>query len=177
MVLLRACGGAHGSVSDGRTTTQTHWTAPELLWPTSGHAEGETQLNAFDNALVAAGIGHWNLVKVTSIAPPRALLVEAPFEIEAGTLVPAVLASVSSSEPGRQITACIGIGQSGQGHGMIMEHSGRGSPAEMEAIVRDMLQEAMDRRGLRIDQVTVRSVTHTVERVGSCVAAVVLWWG
>ncbi len=39
---------------------------------TSGSAEGTTPLNAFDNALLAAGIGNINLVKVSSILPrPR----------------------------------------------------------------------------------------------------------
>ncbi len=100
-----------------------------------------------------------------------------PVEIEPGTLVPAVIASTSSSHPGQQITACIGIGLSADGgHGMIMEHSGLGAPAEMEEIVRGMLQEALERRSLRAGPVNIYSVTHKVERVGSCVAAVVLWW-
>ena len=38
---------------------------------TAGHAEGGTTLNAFDNALLAAGIGNINLIKVSSILPPR----------------------------------------------------------------------------------------------------------
>ena len=50
-------------------------TAPDILWVTHGEAEGDTKLNAFDNALIAAGIGHWNLVKVTSVAPQAAVLV------------------------------------------------------------------------------------------------------
>ena len=141
-----------------------------------GHAEGETELNAFDNALIAAGIGHWNLVKVTSIAPPGALLVDEPIEIEPGSLVPAVLALVVSRDPGQTISACIGIGLSSGGHGMIMEHAGPGNPHEMEGNVRDIVHEAMDRRGLKAEQLALRSVTHTVQRVGSCVAAVVLWW-
>ena len=38
-------------------------------------AEGGTKLNAFDNALLAAGIGS-NLLKVSSILPPEAEYVE-----------------------------------------------------------------------------------------------------
>ena len=152
------------------------WSAPEILWPTVGHAEGETRLNAFDNALVAAGMGHWNLVKVTSVAPPDAEITNEPVAIAAGTLVPSVLATVTSETPGEIITSCIGIGLSKTGHGMIMEHSGPGTAEHMEGIVTNMVREAMDRRGLKTDGIELRSVTHTVERVGSCVAAVVLWW-
>ena len=32
-----------------------------------GHAEGRTPLNAFDSALLAAGIGNVNLLKISSI--------------------------------------------------------------------------------------------------------------
>ena len=37
---------------------------------TVGAAEGGSLLNAFDNALLVAGIGNVNLVKVSSIVPP-----------------------------------------------------------------------------------------------------------
>ncbi|MBM2810405.1 MAG: arginine decarboxylase, pyruvoyl-dependent [Chloroflexi bacterium] len=150
---------------------------PNILWPTDGHAEGDTKLNAFDNALIMAGIGHWNLVKVTSVAPRGATLIYQPIEIEAGAVVPAVLTSAQSNQPGETITACIGIGIGASSHGMIMEHSGPGGPTEMEAVVRRMLDESFMRRSLELEKVIVRSVSHTVQHVGSSVAAVILWWG
>jgi arginine decarboxylase len=152
-------------------------TPPNLLWLTDGHAEGETKLNAFDNALIAAGIGHWNLVKVTSVAPQAAAVTAEPVEIEAGAVVPAVLASAISDRPGDQVTACIGVGLSTTSHGMIMEHSGVGTPEDMEPVVRRMVQESFMRRGLELETLIVRSVCHTVTGVGASVAAVVLWWG
>jgi arginine decarboxylase len=115
-------------------------------------------------------------VKVTSVAPPEALLIDEAPAIEAGTLVPAVLTSVQSRSAGETISACIGIGFSAQGHGMIMERSGSGPAEQMENIVRGMLHESLERRGLVPQRLSVRSVSHTVERIGSCVAAVVLWW-
>lgn len=45
------------------------WSTPDCIWPTSGHAEGITELNAFDNALLNAGIGNLNLIKLSSIVP------------------------------------------------------------------------------------------------------------
>jgi len=36
----------------------------------TGSSEGYTPLNAFDGALLAAGIGNTNLVKMSSIVPP-----------------------------------------------------------------------------------------------------------
>lgn len=150
--------------------------APNVLWLTHGTAEGDTKLNAFDNALIAAGIGQFNLVKVTSVAPPQAHVSNEPLHIEPGSIVPAVLASAQSSRPGEVITACIGIGFGKDSHGMIMEHAGPGRPEEMEPIVRRMLDESFARRGLSLERVVVQSATHCVERMGAAVSAVVLWW-
>jgi len=150
--------------------------APNILWLTDGHAEGDTTLNAFDNSLIAAGIGHWNLVKVTSVAPQFAGFQHEPLEIEAGSVVPAVLASTWSVTPGELITSCVGIGLGSSSHGMIMEHSGPGTSEQMEEIVQRMVHESFMRRGLELERVILRSVSHTVEHIGASVAAVVLWW-
>jgi pyruvoyl-dependent arginine decarboxylase len=45
------------------------------LYLVAGKAEGGTPLNAFDNALLDAGIGDVNLIKVSSIIPPGAEVV------------------------------------------------------------------------------------------------------
>ncbi|MPZ13725.1 MAG: arginine decarboxylase, pyruvoyl-dependent [Chloroflexi bacterium] len=166
-----------GSSDADREIGAVRRAAPNLLWPTLGHAEGDTRLNAFDNALIEAGVGHWNLVKVTSVVPAGASLVEAPLEIEAGAVVPAVLTSVASNRPGELITACVGVGLGAGCHGMVMEHSGPGTPEEMEPLVRRMLHESFARRRLELRTMIVHSVSHSVERVGASIAAVVLWWG
>ncbi len=150
---------------------------PNLLWTTIGHAEGETKLNAFDNALIAAGIGDWNLVKVTSVAPASARLIDLRPQAESGSVVPVVLATAQSDRPGERVTSSVAIGRGNGSHGMIMEASGPGEPEEMETVVRRMLNESFMRRGLELETVTVRSVSHTVEKIGASVAAVVLWWG
>ena len=43
---------------------------PDVYWQCQGTAEGYTELNAFDGALLAAGIGDTNLLKISSIVPP-----------------------------------------------------------------------------------------------------------
>jgi arginine decarboxylase len=104
------------------------------------------------------------------------MLVAEPLLIEAGSVVPAVVSSARSAIRGQTITACLGIGLSPDSHGMIMEHSGVGSPDEMESIVRQMVQESFDRRGLELERIIVRAVCHTVKSIGASVAAAVLWW-
>ena len=148
---------------------------PDSLWVTAASAEGETELNAFDNALLQAGIGNLNLIKVSSVIPRRACIVPAPLEIAPGTLVPAVYSVNSSAVPGETISSAVGLGFSRDNHGMIFEH-GSGSADAAERVVREMVAEAFARRGMDLAEVVVRTAEHRVQRVGCTVAAVILWW-
>ena len=68
----------------------------------AGHAEGGTALNAFDNALLVAGIGNVNLIRVSSIVPPDVSFIELP-KIKLGALVPTAYATITSDVPGETI--------------------------------------------------------------------------
>lgn len=148
---------------------------PNVIWASAGAAEGETELNAFDNALLAAQVGNLNLVRVSSVLPEGACLLDAPPSITPGSLVPTVYSVHVSARPGETVAAAVGIGVAEGSHGMIYESGGR-SREEAEAVVRRMIDEGFARRGLKLSSVVVRSVEHTVERIGCAVAAVVLWW-
>ena len=59
-----------------------------------------------------AGIAHFNLVRVSSIFPPGCRIIEAEEGLpllQAGEIVFAVIAEMSSNEPGRRIAASIGV--------------------------------------------------------------------
>ena len=45
---------------------------PNAVWASAGAAEGDTELNAFDNALLAAQVGNLNLIRVSSVLPQDA---------------------------------------------------------------------------------------------------------
>jgi len=149
---------------------------PDCLWITHGLAEGRTSLNAFDNALLAADIGNFNLIKVSSIAPQDAVLLDARPDITAGSIVPAVISTIVSHESGAHIAACVGIGFGDNSFGMIMEHSGEGTADDAEAVVRRMIDESFQRRGLRLREVIIRSASCQVETVACALASVILWW-
>jgi arginine decarboxylase len=151
------------------------WSAPNVFWLASGSAEGATPINAFDNALLAAGVGNLNLVKVSSVVPTGAVLLDQPIPIGPGTLVPAVYATRHSDVPGERLCSVIGIGLSEDSHGMIFEHSSS-SAQEADEIVRTMVRDAFDRRGMKLASMMVRTSEHRVERLGCTVSAVVLWW-
>lgn len=142
---------------------------------TAGHAEGMTPLNAFDNALLAAGIGNVNLVKVSSIVPPDADIVTLP-RIKPGTLVPTAYAAISSQTPGELISAAVGyaLPEDRAKAGVIMEFHDTVPKAQAERMIRLMLEEAFRVRGETIRELAVVAAEHRVERVGCAVAAVTL---
>jgi arginine decarboxylase len=140
-----------------------------------GSAEGITPLNAFDNALLAAGIGNLNLLKVSSILPPGAKYVEA-FQIPPGSLVPMAYGTLTSGVPGERIAAAVGVGICRDSFGVIMEYEGTGSREEAEAEVGRMIESAFEQRQLKLDEVRIRGVDFQVQTIGSVVAAAVLWY-
>jgi arginine decarboxylase len=155
---------------------QTPWLqTPNSIWASAGAAEGETELNAFDNALLAAQVGNLNLIRISSVLPQDATLLDAAPQITPGSLVPTVYTVQVSARAGDMVAAAVGIGVAEGSHGMIYESHGT-SLDEVETNVRRMIDEGFARRGLHLKEVIVRSIEHKVERIGCAVAAVVLWW-
>ena len=142
---------------------------------TAGHAEGSTTLNAFDNALLAAGIGNINLIKISSILPPEVPVIELP-KIKPGALIPTAYAAVTSETPGETIAAAVGyaVPDDPAKNGVIMEFHGHTTRAEAERAIRGMLDEAFRVRGEAMKEMKVFAAEHTVERIGCALAAMTL---
>jgi arginine decarboxylase len=142
---------------------------------TTGHAEGGSTLNAFDNALLAAGIGDINLIKVSSIVPPDVEIVDLP-KIKPGALVPTAYAAMTSEVPGETIAAAVGyaLPDDPARNGVIMEFHGAGTRAEAERAIDAMLAEAFRVRGEAIREQRIVSAEHRVERIGCALAAMTL---
>jgi arginine decarboxylase len=150
------------------------WHPPKALSLVAGHGEGGSELNAFDRALRDAGVADLNFLRVTSIVPPGARLIELP-AYPPGILAPAVFARIASTRPGEIITAALGVGLSREHHGVIMEYEAHEGRAEAERTVRQMVIEGFAMRGLPLDDVIVVAAEHTVERAGSAVAVALFW--
>ncbi|MCY0881884.1 MAG: arginine decarboxylase, pyruvoyl-dependent [Firmicutes bacterium] len=149
---------------------------PKKFTLLSGHAEGPSRLNAFDGALLDAGIGNVNLLKVSSILPPRAVEV-AHLEIIPGQLLPTAYGTITSEVPGEKIAAAVAIAiGSVDEYGVIMEFSGRCGQEEAAAIVEEMARAAFAQRNRSVARVAVHAVEHTVDRIGCAFAAVALWY-
>ena len=149
---------------------------PTHYFLVSGASEGFTPLNAFDGALLSAGIGDTNLVKMSSIVPPRCQLIS-PVPLPPGALVPTAYASISSDIPGEIISSAVAVALPKEPHypGLIMEYSGRGTKVDIEETVRRMALEGMKLRMRETKDLISIAIEHKVQKVGATLAAVVLW--
>ena len=142
---------------------------------TTAAAEGGTPLNAFDNALLAGGIGNVNLVKTSSIMPPGVRVIPMP-RIKPGASVPTAFAAVSSAVPGAIIAAAIGWGlpEEIEETGVIMEAQGVLDVKDAVRTIERMLDEAFQVRGAGMRERKILAIEHRVERAGCALAAVTL---
>jgi len=148
---------------------------PKKYFLTAGAAEGHSELNAFDNALLKARVGNVNLIKVSSILPPEAVF-DAELVIPFGSLVPIAYACIISEHPGEIISAAVATGISEDSFGVIMEYSCHGSKDQAEAAVIKMVEEAFATRGMNLREIKLAAVEHTVTKIGCAFAAVPLWY-
>ena len=148
---------------------------PDIYSLVAGNGEGSVPLVAFDAALLAAGVGDLNLLKVSSILPPGASYVER-ITIPPGSLVPIAYGQIRSSVPGEVIAAAVAIGIPPSGYGVIMEYSGKVSREEAHAAVSRMVTEALAVRRLEAANIVVRATEHRVVSTGCAFAGVVLWY-
>lgn len=148
---------------------------PKKVKLAAGAAEGEEKLTAFDKALLEAGIGNLNLVRISSILPPNCEYEEG-FPVPAGSLTPTAYGSLICDQPGQEVAAAIGVGFSEDDYGVIMEFAGFCGKAEAEERVAAMVREAFAARGKALKEVKVKAVSRVVETTAAVVAAAVLWY-
>lgn len=151
---------------------------PTHYFLASGSSEGFSPLNAFDQALLCAGVGDTNLVRMSSILPPGCQRVE-PFPLPGGALVPVAYSDIRSSTPGEIIAAAVAIAlpEDPALPGCIMEHHDAAPLEEVLAMVREMALQGMAYRDRPVAEVLVQGAEHTVLEHGTAFAGVVLWDG
>jgi arginine decarboxylase len=140
-------------------------------------AEGEHELTAFDKALLKAGVGNVNLLRVSSILPPGAIF-ETRLDIPPGSLVPIAYGTLVCSEKGAHIAAAVavGIGAGAGDFGVIMEFAGHCGRQDAERRVSEMVTEAFQYRGMELAEIRVVAAEHLVVTCGCVFAAVPLWY-
>lgn len=146
----------------------------------TGSGEGITTLNALDQALLNAGVGNFNLLRVTSILPPRCQYIESiqAVSIPFGSFVPCAYASLTSQSKGERISSAVAcaIPQKSTVPGVIMECSDFTEERLLKERVVQMAEEALEKvRGEKIQKILSGSATLEVQTIGAVFSAVILW--
>lgn len=130
----------------------------------SGIGRGKTLLNAFDDALISAGVGNYNLIKVSSIVPPNIEIVDS-IDLKEGSILPIAYGYLISNEYGRVISCAVSVAipKNRQSVGVIMEVSGYFNEEEARKLAYDMAIEAMQRRKIDIDFIEIKSSSAIVD--------------
>jgi arginine decarboxylase len=108
---------------------------PQEIFFTKGVGKHKNRLQSFELALRHAGIEKGNLVRVSSILPPKCKIIpksQGLHKLQAGEITYVVLAEASTDEPSRLVGAGIGLAQPAHGeqYGYISEHHGYGMTEE-----------------------------------------------
>lgn len=117
---------------------------PKEAFFTKGVGRHRNRLQSFELALRAAGIEICNLVKVSSIFPPRCKVVsknQGIAKLQPGQITYCVLAEAATQEPSRHVGAGIGLAvpANGEQYGYIAEHHGYGlTERKLSNLVEDM---------------------------------------
>jgi len=149
---------------------------PTKFFLVAGSSEGYTELNSFDGALLNAGIGNTNLIKVSSILPPNCEFID-PVKLPYGAIVPIAYAAITSQLRNEIISAAVAVAipEDKSKPGLIMEYSSRGRHSDIEEIVREMAKKGMELRNEPYREIKSISIEHKVSHIGTAFAGVVLW--
>ncbi|MBN2693358.1 arginine decarboxylase, pyruvoyl-dependent [bacterium] len=150
---------------------------PTKYFLVKGAGHGNTALNSFDFALLESGVGDTNLVRMSSILPPRCQEIE-PIKLPGGALVPLAYATITSSNRGEIISAAVAVGipENDDEPGVIMEYEAASELNHVEDIVVQMVKDAFEYRGRALKEIKVSGATAKVEGNTSVFAALVLWY-
>jgi arginine decarboxylase len=105
------------------------------MFLTKGVGRHRDKLTSFEQALRNAGIAHLNLVRVSSIFPPRCKLVSREKglrQLAAGQITYVVLSESATNEPHRLMAASVGVAipKDPNQHGYLSEYKSFGEPEQ-----------------------------------------------
>lgn len=130
-----------------------------------GVGKSVSRLASFDRALLKAGVGNYNLVRLSSILPAGCKKVDV-VDLQEGSLLPTAYSTITSDREGDVLVSSIGIGftEDDTKVGVIMEHStiNKGVATTMNEL-REMIEEAFTNRRWRLQRIEWTHATAIVE--------------
>lgn len=138
-----------------------------------GVGKSKNGLPSFDKALIEAGVGNYNLVRLSSILPAIHEWVPVqslPVKLKEGSLLPTAYSTITSDEVGDTIISCIGVGIPVDSNNVcvIMEYSTKNiSETEAMGTLHEMIREAFSVRGWLLDNIISDYAMAKVEEEGT----------
>lgn len=131
---------------------------------TKGTGTGPTEIAAFDQALVQAGVANFNLIYLSSVIPPGSTLVHeekpTPAAGEWGNKLYVVMAQSRTIQRNQEVWAGIGWIQDAKTKaGLLVEHEGH-TEAEVRADITSSLQALAANRKMKFGEINM-AVTGT----------------
>lgn len=152
----------------------------------TGIGTGPTKLSAFDSALNHAGVANFNLIRLSSVIPPKSQIKVSNTPLkdlpgEWGDRLYVVMAEQRESTPNREAWAGIGWVQDKEtGKGLFVEHEGESEKTVREDI-RDSLHALMATRNVAFGEIQMKVVGAMCHRDPICALAVAVFdsspWG
>lgn len=127
----------------------------------TGIGRAKYRITSFDHALCGAGVGNYNLVRLSSILPLKSEKKDI-IGLPLGSLLPIAYAVQTGTKTDGTISAAIAIGYPkiyDDAHCcVIMEYEGECSAAEAKRIVENMVRDGFEKRGWDLDWIESESV-------------------
>lgn len=129
-------------------------------------------LPSFDKALLEAGVGNYNLVRLSSILPAHCKWIDVrdiSQHITEGSLLPTAYSTITSDVEGDFLVSAIGVGIPADPEkvGVIMEYSDKNISEEVaECVLLEMIKEAFEIRGWELKDTVSTVVSAKVEQAG-----------
>ncbi len=146
-----------------------------IVW---GKSEGSTTASAFDGSLYQAGLHNFNLIRLSSVIPPKSIIKTIgtySSQHKVGDVRYVVLSSFSSDKPGTEITCGLGWVKNEYG-GLFCESYGEYNMDECNNQLHKSLQEMISMRGWS-GNIKVKLISHVVEDTANVIVAAVYDFG
>lgn len=119
------------------------------IYLTSATGQAQTELAAFDKALIDAGIANTNLIMLSSVIPPKPVIVFEKPEInedQYGNRLYVVMAQHRTSKKGETVAAGIGwVIEESNRFGLFVEHEAK-TKNDVTKLINSSLQDMVENR-------------------------------
>lgn len=145
----------------------------------TGIGVGTTTLSAFDSALFDAGVANYNLLRLSSVIPPKSKIIQKRIKAlpkgEWGDRLYVVMAEKRVDTPNAEAWAGIGwVQDKKSGKGLFVEHEGNSERA-VRRDIRSSLEALMATRNIDLGPIHMKVVGKTCSHLPVCAMVVAVF--